>query len=72
VNPTYRMVGLPPSPIGNPSSSNIEAALYPDSTYFLYFVAQPDGRHRFSATYEEHLRAIGEIRKEKGEIGPRN
>ena len=69
---TYRMVGLPPSPIGNPSSSSIEAALYPDSTDFLYFVAQPDGRHRFSATYEEHLRAIGEIRKEEGEIGPRN
>ena len=69
---TYRMVGLPPSPISNPSSSSIEAALYPDSTDFLYFVAQPDGRHRFSATYEEHLRAIGEIRKEEGEIGSRN
>ena len=66
---TYRMVGLPPSPIGNPSSSSIEAALYPDSTDSLYFVAQPDGRHRFSSTYEEHLRAIGEIRKEEGEIG---
>ena len=69
---TYQIAGLPPSPIGNPSSGSIEAALYPDSTDYLYFVAQPDGRHRFSATYEEHLRAIGEIRKEEGEIGRRN
>ena len=59
---TYRIAGLPPSPIGNPSSASIEAALYPDSTDFLYFVAQPDGRHRFSSTYEEHLQAIGDIR----------
>ena len=47
---TYRIGGLPPSPIGNPSSASIAAALYPDSTDFLYFVAQPDRRHRFSAT----------------------
>ena len=59
---TYRIAGLPPSPIGNPSSASIEAALYPDSTDFLYSVAQPDGRHRFSTTYEEHLQAIGDIR----------
>ena len=59
---TYRIAGLPPSPIGSPSCESIEAALYPDSTDYLYFVAQPDGRHRFSATYEEHLRAIEQIR----------
>lgn len=61
---TYIIEGLPPSPIGSPSSGSLEAALYPDSTDFLYFVAQPDGRHRFSLTYDEHLRAIGEIRGE--------
>ena len=59
---TYQIAGLPPSPIGNPSSASIEAALYPDSTDFLYFVAQRDGRHRFSTTYEEHLQAIRDIR----------
>ena len=66
---TYLIDGLPPSPIGNPSSASIAAALYPDSTEFFYFVAQPDGRHRFSVTYEEHLQAIGEIRGEVGELG---
>jgi UPF0755 protein len=68
---TYQIAGLPPSPIGNPSSASIEAALYPDSTEYLYFVAQPDGRHRFSVTYEEHLRAIDNIRNEEGEPGLR-
>lgn len=66
---TYLIDGLPPSPIGNPSSASIEAALYPDSTDFFFFVAQPDGRHRFSVTYEEHVQAIGEIRGEEGELG---
>ena len=66
---TYRIGGLPPSPIGNPSSASIEAALYPDSTDYLYFVAQPDGRHRFSATYAEHVQAIGRIRGEEDERG---
>ena len=60
---TYVISGLPPSPIGNPSTNSLEAALYPDSTDFLYFVAQPDGHHRFSLTFDEHLRAIGEIRR---------
>jgi UPF0755 protein len=68
---TYQIAGLPPSPIGNPSSASIEAALYPDSTEYLYFVAQPDGRHRFSVTYQEHLRAIVNIRNEEGEPGLR-
>ena len=67
---TYIIEGLPPSPIGSPSSRSLEAALYPDSTDFLYFVAQPDGRHRFSLTYDEHLRAIGEIRGDGGDPGP--
>jgi UPF0755 protein len=59
---TYRIEGLPPSPIGNPSSASIQAALYPDSTDYLYFVAQSSGRHEFSTTYAEHVRAIERIR----------
>ena len=69
---TYHISGLPPSPIGSPSSASIEAALYPDSTDFLYFVARPDGRHRFSVTFEQHIQAIGEIRKEEGGPGRRD
>lgn len=59
---TYQVDGLPPGPIGSPSEASIEAALYPAATDFLYFVARADGKHVFSRTYGEHLRAIREIR----------
>jgi UPF0755 protein len=60
---TYLNPGLPPGPVNSPSLRSIEAALYPASVHYLYFVAGPDGRHIFSRTYNEHLRAIRKIRK---------
>lgn len=60
---TYLYAGLPPGPIGNPSREAIEAVLSPADVAFLYFVADSTGRHRFSATYDEHLRAIRAIRR---------
>lgn len=58
---TYIRYGLPPGPIGNPGLASLRAALYPEQTNYLYFVAKPDGSHVFSATYREHLRAQKEI-----------
>jgi len=55
---TYLIQGLPPGPIGNPGSDAIEAALAPASTGYLYFVAKKDGSHFFSATLEQHNRAV--------------
>ena len=55
---TYVIKGLPPGPIGNPGSEAIEAVLAPASTNYLYFVAKKDGSHFFSATLEEHNRAV--------------
>jgi UPF0755 protein len=55
---TYLNRGLPPGPINQPSDSSIHAALYPAPIGYLYFVAQPDGKHIFSETYAEHLAAI--------------
>jgi len=60
---TYLIDGLPPTPIGQPSSASIEAALYPARTGFLYLVARPDGKHVFSRTLREHLRAVAEVRR---------
>lgn len=54
---TYKNPGLPPGPIASPGKKSIEAALYPDETDYLYFVAEKDGTHYFSKTYDEHLRA---------------
>ncbi len=59
---TYLHPGLPPGPVNSPGMASIEATLYPADVPYLYFVARPDGRHVFSASYREHLRAIREIR----------
>ncbi len=62
---TYLNDGLPPHPIGQPSTASIEAVLNPPSTEFLFFVAGADGKHVFSESYREHLVAIRRIRNPK-------
>jgi UPF0755 protein len=59
---TYVHRGLPPGPIGQPGTASLEASLYPKAVSYLYFVAQPDGKHVFSETYKQHLAAIKAIR----------
>ena len=53
---TYKYKGLPPGPIANPGLDAIEASLYPSDTDYLFFALQEDGTHKFSKTYEEHLK----------------
>jgi UPF0755 protein len=60
---TYLHPGLPPGPVNSPGRRSIEASLYPAKVPYLYFVAMPDGRHRFAATYNEHLRNVAESRR---------
>ena len=59
---TYRIPGLPPGPVSSPSRRSIEASLYPKDVPYYFFVAGPDGRHVFTATYAEHLRTIRRLR----------
>jgi len=61
---TYLAPGLPPGPVNSPSRRSIEASLYSAAVPYLYFVAGPDGRHIFSRTYDEHLRAVARVRRE--------
>jgi UPF0755 protein len=63
---TYRFPGLPPGPIGNPGRSALEAALHPESTKFLYFVADGNGHHRFATTLAEHDRNVAAYRHALG------
>lgn len=62
---TYLYLGLPPGPINNPGLDAIRAAINPEKHEYLFFVAQKDRRHRFTKTYEEHQKAINEIRSRK-------
>ncbi len=52
---TYKYPGLPPGPIGSPGEAAIEAALNPEESNLLYFVAHPEtGKTTFAETYSEH------------------
>jgi UPF0755 protein len=55
---SYRVAGLPPTPIANPGEASIEAVLHPAKTQELWFVANGTGGHTFSTTYEEHVRNV--------------
>lgn len=51
---TYKNRGLPPAPISNPGIESIEAALYPKSSAYLYYLSTPDGTTIYGKTLEEH------------------
>jgi UPF0755 protein len=55
---TYQLNGLPVGPISNPGKAAIQAALYPDSTPYFFFVSHGDGRHEFTTTYQDHRKAV--------------
>jgi len=53
---TYKNYGLPPGPIASPGEACIKAALYPESTDYLYYRAKASGtgEHWFTKTLAEH------------------
>jgi UPF0755 protein len=51
---TYLHEGLPPGPICCPGEASIRAAVNPDETPYLYYVAKGDGSHAFARTYKDH------------------
>lgn len=57
---TYTINGLPPTPIALPSKKAIEAAMHPDNAENIYFVATGNGGHKFTASLEDHNRAVQE------------
>ncbi|HZA42085.1 MAG TPA: endolytic transglycosylase MltG [Actinomycetota bacterium] len=53
---TRKNPGLPPTPIGAPSSASLEAALNPaDGDWLYYVLADCEGNHAFSSSYDEFL-----------------
>lgn len=60
---TYTRAGLPPTPIAMPGKPSLLAAVQPAPTKALYFVARGDGTSQFSASLEEHNRAVNKYQR---------
>ncbi len=60
---TYQNPGLPPGPICNPGLASIKAALYPQNSDNMFFIAKGDGTHKFSRYYRDHLKEKQQLKK---------
>lgn len=60
---TYTRGGLPPTPITMPSLASLQAALHPETTKALFFVARGDGSSHFSRTLDEHNAAVNRYQR---------
>ncbi|CAM3909543.1 endolytic transglycosylase MltG [Paracidovorax anthurii] len=63
---TYTRAGLPPTPISMPGKASLIAAVQPERTSALYFVARGDGTSHFSPTLDEHNRAVNRYQRGQG------
>tara|TARA_B100000949_G_scaffold214662_1_gene210345 strand:+ start:1268 stop:2452 length:1185 start_codon:yes stop_codon:yes gene_type:complete len=66
---TYRIDGLPPTPIANPGRAAINAALNPAQTDYIFFVADGSGGHAFARTLQEHNANVARWRQIEAQRG---
>ena len=65
---TYLVHGLPESPICNPGKESIIAATNPSKGDLLFFVANGEGGHNFSSSYDEHIENVKKFRELQGGV----
>jgi UPF0755 protein len=64
---TYVIRGLPPTPIANPGPDAIAAAVNPDDSRYIFFVADGTGGHAFAETLAEHNANVAKWRQIEAE-----
>lgn len=62
---TYRIAGLPPSPIANPGEASLRAVVEPAESDYLFFVATGDGAHVFSRSFSEHVANVNRYQRRR-------
>ena len=62
---TYTRSGLPPTPIAMPGLASLQAAVQPEATKALYFVARGDGSSVFSDTLAAHNQAVNQYQRQR-------
>ena len=64
---SYTRAGLPPTPIAVPGRASLLAAVHPEPTKALYFVARGDGSSEFSETLADHNRAVNRFQRKSSQ-----
>lgn len=60
---TYNVKGLPPGPLCSPGIDAINAALYPESSDYYYFVTDKDGNFYYHKTLNEQQKTINQLKQ---------
>nr|MDA3860155.1 endolytic transglycosylase MltG [Melioribacteraceae bacterium] len=60
---TYKNKGLPPSPINNPGKNAVLAAIFPEKTDYIFFVADGTGGHKFAEKLSDHNNNVRAYRR---------
>jgi UPF0755 protein len=62
---TYRIAGLPPTPIASPGAAALRAVVHPAESEYLFFVSRGDGSHVFSRSFSEHVDHVNRYQRSR-------
>lgn len=62
---TYRIAGLPPTPIASPGAASLRAVVEPAESDYLFFVSRNDGSHVFASSFAEHVHNVNRFQRSR-------